>query len=271
MSKVQRVKSAARVLDIFELLRDEGRPLTLTEMSRRLQVPMSSLHSLVHTLASRGYLEKDEVTLSYQLGPAIIALARDKRERMDLIEAADTDLAELSQASGESVSLAVLEGQEVVIVNKKVSNQVVRVVNPVGTRLPAHATALGKCILANLKEQELIELYPSEELPTATSNAVTTRTELLEVVDQVRATRLAYDREESALGLFAVGSPIFDYSGDVVGAVSIAAPAARATVQNIRHWEEMILPCSARIGAKMGYRDSAERAPTCTSSVGVAD
>lgn len=256
MNESRGVKSAARVLDIFELLHREGCPLTLTEMKRKLGIPVSSLHSLVHTLTSRGYLERDEASLSYQLGPAIIALARYKQEEIDLIEVADPELAELSQASGESVSLAVLDDTDVVFIHKKVSSHVVRVVNPVGTRLPAHATALGKCILAGLDRQELIRLYPSEELPTATPNAVSARTELLHVLDTVRAARLAYDREESMLGVFAVGSPIFDHSGDIVGAASIAVPSARATPENVQHWQELITAGAARISAKLGYRES---------------
>lgn len=255
MNKLRGVKSAARVLDIFELLHKEGHPLTLTEMRRKLGVPASSLHSLVHTLASRDYLEKDETTLSYQLGPAIIALGRHKQEGIDLVEVADAELAELSQGSGESVSLAVLDGRDVVFIHKKVSSQVVRVVNPVGTRLPAHATALGKCLLAGLNEQELTRLYSSEGFSPATHNAVTTRTELLDVLDEARVVRLAYDREESTLGVFAVASPIFDYGGDVVGAVSIAAPTARATLENVRRWEQLIAAGAARISAKLGYRE----------------
>jgi len=244
------------VLDIFELLHKEGCPLTLTEMKRMLGIPASSLHSLVHTLASRDYLEKDEASLAYQLGPAIIALARHKQEGIDLIEVADAELAELSQASGESVSLAVLENTDVVFIHKKVSSHVVRVVNPVGTRLPAHATALGKCLLAGLGRQELTRLYPSQELPAATPNAVTTRTELLGVLDTVRAAGLAYDREESTLGVFAVASPILDHSGDIIGAASIAAPSARATPENVQRWQELITTGAARISAKLGYREN---------------
>lgn len=250
---VHSVKSAVRVLDILELLCHEGRALTLTEMSSKLGIPMSSLHSLARTLVAREYLKKDEVSLTYQLGSALVALARRKQEVLDLIEEADAELAELNRASGENVSLAVLENHDAVIVQKRVSDQVVRVVNP--SRLPAHTAALGKCLLAGLNAQELERLYPAEELPSVTSNAIASRTELRRVLDRVRVTGCAYDREESLPGLFAVSSPVFDCDGIIVAAVGIAAPAVRATPENVQCWEQMVVASAERISAKLGYRE----------------
>lgn len=250
----QVVKSAARVLDIFELLRDEGKPLTLTDMSRKLAIPLSSMHGLVQTLVSRHYLLRDDMSQTYQLGPALMTLAAHTQDGTDLIEAADFEMEELSRKAGESVSLAVLEEQEVVFIHKKVSGQIVRVVNPVGTQRPAHATALGKCLLAWMSDEQLFSIYPSEELAMATKSTLPSRTELIRELATVRAYGVAYDREESAMGVVAVGSPIRDHTGLPIAAVSIAAPTARATSSNIEAWERMIKSGAFRISILLGYR-----------------
>lgn len=259
--KLDPVKSAARVLDIFELLRDAGRPLTLTTISQELDIPKSSLHALMLTLTDRRYLEKDKVSQRYRLGPALITLAGHTQEVADLIDVAETDLDDLSQESGESISLAVLEGQEVVFVHKKASSHVVRVVHPVGTRLPAHATALGKCLLAFLSPEDFIGRYPTEQLPALTGNTITSRSELARVLQDIRTSRIAYDREESRLDVFAVASPVFDSYDRAVASVSIGVPVSRASHESVQRWENLVLTYAERVSARLGHREARSGPP----------
>jgi DNA-binding IclR family transcriptional regulator len=248
------VKSAARVLDIFELLRESVKPLTQTEISRKLMIPMSSLHAILRTLTSRRYLEEDRPSRTYRLGPALIGLVVQTQESVDLIGAANGIIEDLCNVTRESVSIGILENRMIIFIHKKVPNQVVQVVNPIGTRHPAHATALGKCILANMNEAELLGLYPLGDLPLSTVHTITKREVLLSTLRRVRAAGCAYDREESSLGVFAVGSPIFDGTGKAIAAVSVAAPSARATKENVRRWRGLVKSAAEKISAQLGYR-----------------
>lgn len=253
MTASPQVKSALRVLEIFELLRNGGGAFTQTRISRELKIPMSSLHAILRTLTTRQYLQEDRESRTYRLGPALLSLAFHTREAADLVETANGVMDELCNSTGESVSLGTLEGSVVVFVHKKVSSQIVQVVNPVGTRLSAHTTALGKCMLASLNDSELLVLYPSRELPAATSHSIAKRLELLATLKRVRAMHFATDREESSTGVYAVGSPIYDETGKAIAAVSVAAPVARATAESARRWRGLVIAAARQISARMGF------------------
>lgn len=247
------VKSAARVLDIFELLLREHKGLSLTEISERLQFPISSAHALVQTLIGRGYLLRDDHLL-IRLGPKLCQYARIFADGLDLISVADPIMEQVTRLCGQTLSLAVLEGREVVFIHKKIAQGTLHVVNPVGTRLPAHATGLGKAILALLSPRELDQLYPTDDtLEAPTPNTITDKATVIAVVDAVRKTGVAYDREESALGIFAVASAIQDHWGKPVAAASIVLPAAQADDALQRRWAALIHAAARVISYQLGY------------------
>jgi len=160
---------------------------------------------------------------------------------------------QVSQLSCQTVSLAILEGSEVVFIHKKVARGTLHVVNPVGTRLPAHATGLGKSILALLSPEELDRLYPSDHLKPVTPNTITDKTTLLSVLERVRQTGVAYDREESALGIFAVGSAIRDHRGKPIASISIVLPAAQADEALQHRWAVLVNAAAGVISYRLGY------------------
>jgi len=248
----QAVKSAARVLDIFELLLQEPRGFSLTEISKRLGVPGSSAHALVQTLARRGYLVRDD-ELVIRLGPKLCQYARAFADGLELVSIADPIMQQVSQLCGQTVSLAVPEGHEVVFIHKRIAGGTLHVFNPVGTRLPAHATGLGKSILALLPPEELDLLYPSPYLPPSTPNTITDKAELLLLLHRVRQEGVAYDREESNLGIFAVGSAIRDLRGRPIAAISIALPAAQANEALEPRWAALTKAAAAAISYHLGY------------------
>ncbi len=248
----QTVKSAARVLDIFELLLQERGGLSLTEISRRLGIPASSTYALIQTLIKRGYLVRSD-DLLVRLGPKLCQYAAIFADHLELIDVAEPIMERVSQLCGRTVSLAILEGTEVVFTHKKVARGTLHVVNPVGTRLPAHATGLGKSILALLSPEELDQLYPTDHLKPATPNTITDKTTLLSVLDRVRQTGVAYDREESALGIFAVASAIRDHRGKPAAAISIVLPAAQADHSLQPRWAALISAAAVVISYRLGY------------------
>lgn len=223
-STAHEVKSASRVLDVFELLARDPQGLSLKEISESLGIPVSSCHALLQTLQLKGYVLRDEEGLVYHLGAKLFGLVATHSENVDLIHLADPVMEQMTRLCNEAVSLAVLQGAEVVFIHKKTAGDVIRIVNPVGTHLPAHATGLGKAILATLSDSQLDALYPHDELPISTPHTLATKQALRACLAQVRETGVAYDREESRLGVQAVGSAIRDRVG-TVAALTIAVLA----------------------------------------------
>ena len=150
------VKSSARTLDVLELLARFPDGLTLTCISHHLRIPVSSLHNIMGTMTRRGYLLRDQTARSYRVGPKLGQLSAMARGQPDLISVADPFLHTLTHLTGESTSLSILEGDTIVFIHRHLSKELVQVgVNSIGTRVPAHATASGKVMLAHLPEEDI--------------------------------------------------------------------------------------------------------------------
>lgn len=251
---MREVKSARRVIDVFELLSRNPEGMSLKQISQSLRIPPSSCHGLLWTLINLGYIVKDDFALTYRLGTKLFELAGAHIESLDLIQIADPIMEHMSRTCNEAVSLAVLEGTDVVFIHKKTSGGVIRIVNPVGTHLPAHGTALGKVILAELPPDELDVLYPHDELVRWTPHTITSKQALKRCLAEARERGVAYDREESAIGIQAVGSVVRDHNGFPVAAISVAALAAHKRDEEYWHRLERVVKAGASIiSARLGY------------------
>lgn len=247
------VKSASRVVDVLELLASHKEGLSVTDVSGYLRIPPSSCHTLLQTLTRRGWLTREERNKRYRLGLKLFQLVGCMVDSLDIVEVAEPVMERVNQLCNQAVSLATLEGTEVVVIYKKTASGVIRIVNPVGTRLPAHATALGKVILAELSEEQVDYLYPDEELEAHTPFTITTKQELKQCLSQMEETGIAYDREESSMGIQAVGSVIKNYSGLPVAAISIAVLSADR--HDEKYWgqlEKLVRVAAAVISARLG-------------------
>jgi DNA-binding IclR family transcriptional regulator len=172
-----------------------------------------------------GYVAREGRTTRYRLTRKWFNLAM--LGEVDLIEEAAPWIEKIHQITGESVSLAVLDGDDVLFVHKKTGLGQLPVVNPTGTRLPSHATALGKCILAVWPEERLGEWLEGRMLSPRTPNTITSADELRASLRQVRSAGVATDVEESGLGIMAVAACILDGKGEPLGALCIAVPVHR--------------------------------------------
>lgn len=247
------VKSAARALDILELLVQFPGGLTLTGVGEHLDIPLSSLHNLMNTLLSRGYLTRDERASVYRLSSKLVQLAAAHHSQHDLVSVAEPVMDTVSKASEESTSLAVLQDNAVVFIHKRAANNFVQVVNPVGTRILAHATGLGKVLLANFDDGELDQLYPDEELPALTPATISRRSKLKEVLKRVREQGYAIDNAESSEGVWAVAAAIHSRSRTPIAALSVAAPLYRVTDEKRKEWCRLVREGADEISRMMGF------------------
>jgi DNA-binding IclR family transcriptional regulator len=216
------VQVIARAAEMLRRLAAEPHGLTLIELSARVGLPRSTAHRIVSALAQEGFV-RPAPSGKLRIGPALVGLA--VASRSDLRHEVGPYLERLSHELRETVDLAVLDGGEVLFIDQYTSRRTLRIVSEIGARFPLHATANGKALLAAVPPEELADLLP-RRLTASTENTVTDREALLRELDEIRATGIAYDREEYTIGIAAVGTAVRDAVG-ALAAVTVVAPAAR--------------------------------------------
>lgn len=221
---IDSVENAARTL---LMLRD--RPsIRAIDVASELGVARSTAHRMVTTLQRCGLLRRNETDKSYGAGYALVELGMAVIGAADVTTEVAPVLAQLAGETGETAHFLVRENDEVLFVSATEGSHVIRAASRVGTRLPAHITSAGRCLLAALPADEFEQLYPpGRPLRGGTDAAIRTRAQLAKDLESVAAQGYAVNVAESEPGLVAVSVPVRDARGAALGAVSISGPADR--------------------------------------------
>jgi DNA-binding IclR family transcriptional regulator len=220
------VKSADRVLAILEYLAKEGQA-SFGAIVRDLGLPLSSAHQLLQTILSRGFIELDQSTRLFRLGFRLWEVAQSYAMTDDVVSLAQPLMDELTAVTTETVQLARLEGLDNVYLAISESPHPIKLVSSVGKRLPAHATGLGKVLLAGLDDDELDRRLSGVTLARFTERTITDRKVLLGELKRVRSRGFGYDNEEYVIGCRCVAAPVRDAADRVVAAMSVSVPTPR--------------------------------------------
>lgn len=215
------IQSIKRASDILALFIDEKKPLGITDFSRKLGLPKTTIASIAATLLGIGYLEKDPFTGKYRLGPQIFQLGMKFATNTDLVTIARVWMERLCFQFMEPVNMGMLVGDKAMIVMRIEPENRYMVFPQAGSVIPFHTTCIGKTLLAymdNEKRESILTGYSFNQL---TPNTITTRKLFLKELDQVKNTGVAYDNQESIQGLAGIGGPIFNHTGTVVAAYAI--------------------------------------------------
>lgn len=218
------VRNAVRVLKQFS---SSQRDLGVTELAARLELGKSTVHRLLTTLAEERFIEQDHETGRYRLGIASFELGAAASSPTDLHQAVLMPMSVLRVKTGETVQTSVLDGRQVVYVERLESPNTLRLFLEVGTRNHAHCTGSGKCLLAYLDDRQVDHLLADWDLPAITPHTITDPRRLREALREVRAQGYAHNLHESEVGVVSVAAPIRDASKQVVAALSVAGPAQR--------------------------------------------
>jgi IclR family acetate operon transcriptional repressor len=223
------VGTLARGLDVLELFAVAQPELSQKEISDRLTLPMPTVHRLVAVLTERGWLDRDPVTRRLRLGLEIARLVPALEAGMRLPELARPHLLRLASEVQETVNVAVLQGADVVYLLSESADRLLTSRVAVGTRLPAHCTALGKCLLSQLPEDLARAALDDEPYERRTERTLTTWRELGADLAAVRETGVAVSEEEYEVGLVSIAVPVRWIEGPGSGAINVSLPAGRAT------------------------------------------
>lgn len=228
VARTAHVKSASRALDIIEGLASEPRGLAFTELARRQLIPKSSLHALLTVLTDRGYVEFDAEHRTYSLGIRTWEIGQAWSGQQSLVDLAMPIMDRAVREINETIQLAVLNGIENVYLAKVDCSHPVRLQSEVGKRLYAHATGLGKVLLASRSDDDLRARYAAQPFPDVASSPLRSFDQVLRVVGGVRARGFAVDDREYTSGLRCVAVPVYDSKHQVTAAMSVAIPLMRA-------------------------------------------
>lgn len=246
------IQSVDRAMLLLQELAELGGCAPLTALARQLGLSRSTVHGLLATLRYHGMVSQDDHG-NYVLGIKLFELGYQAVSRLDLRIAAGPILQQLVDEFMETVHLVVSDGLYVVYIDKRESPQSMQIVSRIGQRLPAYCTAVGKAILAFKPEDELERLLACSSLIPMTRNTITDREMLKMHLHLVRLQGYALDQEEIAEGLRCAGAPIFDYTNQVVGAVSISGPSVRMNDEKIAQAVQAVLLASREISRRLGH------------------
>ena len=255
-STLSSVRNAARLLKEFG--RGE-REMGVTELSRRLGIGKSTAHRLLNTLAEERLLEQDPETGLYRLGLTMHELGANVQASLDIHSAASPVMEKLRNITQETIQIAVLDGREVVYVERRESPQTIRLFGRVGHRNDAHCTSTGKVLLAYLPPAELAAILQGWKLPKQTPYTVSDHIKLKKQLEQVRRQGYAENVNESEVGLASIAAPIRDFRGNVVAALSVAGPIQRLDGASLRRFNRHVVEAAAAISRRLGWRDSSRQ------------
>jgi DNA-binding IclR family transcriptional regulator len=222
------VKSAVRTVELLEFLAARhDQPARIREVSAALDMPRSSAHALLRTLIAQGWVRCDESGTLYSIGIRALLVGTSYLDTDPYLPSITPFLDELRGVWDETFHLARLDGYDVVYLATRESRQYQRTTNRVGRRLPAHATALGKALLAERVGVERAAHIPAE-LTALTERTMTDRAALEEALETVRIRGYAADDEENTIGVRCFAVPL-RYSRPAQDAISVSVPVARLT------------------------------------------
>lgn len=229
------------------------RGLSLAELSTRIGYHKTTVYRLLATLQQNGFVQQDADTDRYRLGLRLLELSTTLLENLELRYEASPLLHELMMKTGETVHLGVLDGAEVVYIEKVESLNPVRMFSRIGRRMPCYCTGLGKAVLAYLPEERVEEALAHGML-RRTANTITSPEEMKRELARVRELGYAIDNVENEEGIACVAAPIFDHLGRPIAGLSIAGPSMRVGPERFEELGALVKKTAMDISRRMGYR-----------------
>ncbi|WP_228281824.1 IclR family transcriptional regulator [Rubrobacter marinus] len=250
------VQSVDRAITVLEFLANRGWS-RVTEVANELNIHKSTAYRLLTTLRDRGMVEQSAVTEKYRLGFGLVLLASAVTADLDVVRCARPICERLSEQTRETVTVAMLEGDDAVIIHQTISRSSALSADWTGVHTPLHATASGKLFLVHMPEDQRRRIL-RRPLERFTEHTVVDPANLEDKLREVLRDDYAFTVEELEIGLSAAGAPIRDANGSVVAAVSVSGPSFRLPVESA---EEVVAPvreAAAEISQCLGFRSRGE-------------
>ena len=225
--------------------------MRVSEIADALDLPRSATYELVNTLAAHQAVLQSDGEVG--LGPQMLVLGGAYEKGLDFGQIASLAANDVMREAGETAQVGILDDRSVLYIAKADSNHLVRLVSTVGARLPAHCTALGKVLLANLPEAEFAARMAGVTLEAMTDQSLTDVAELAQELAEVRRQGFATEECESNTDVACVAAPVWDASRRNIAAISISVPIARVSTERMAVLSEVVVAGAARMSAQLGF------------------
>lgn len=253
------VQSLARGLAVIRAFDAEHPELTLSEVARRAGITRAATGRFLRTLEQLGYVRPSTgsgtgsgVGKSFALTPRVLELGFSYLSALSIPEVVQPHLERLSREVDESVSAAVLDGDDIVYIARVPTRRIMSVRITIGTRFPAFATSMGRVLLAGMPDAALDGVLAASALPSLTERTLTDPSALRAELERVRAQGWAFVDGELEPGLRSVAVPLHDRRGDVVAAVNVSTSATRDTVEHVvEHYLPPLVRTAEAIDAEL--------------------
>lgn len=250
------VQSIERAFALLEAIARSDEPLGLAELSRSTGLHTSTAFHLIRTLVVLGYV-RQEASRRYCIGPRLFMQAAGAFNETTLVNFATPHLRRLADESGETAHLAVRVDSGIAVIAKGEATSSVRTSDRLGTIRPAHCTAIGKVLLANLPSAELDGVLSGLDLRACTPATITDRDALRRELRQVAANGVALDDAEFNVELRCLAAPVRNFTGRVVAAVGISGPVWRVTPDEVPRLSAIVSAAARALSADLGARGEA--------------
>ncbi len=249
------VRVLERAFDILAYLSQAREAKGPTEIASAVGLSKSTVHRLLSSLCSCGYVEKVKEGGSYRIGVKLVDLVSCHINNLELQTEARPYLAALQSELKLVVHLGILDGHEVVYVEKMDISPNLRLYNQIGLRVPAQCSSLGKCLLSRFSGEELAYVMSDCVFTAYTPNSITSLQDLKMHMREVRRQGWAIDYEEYTPGQRCIGAPIYDYRGEIIAAISASGSASALTDDRIQDVVTRVTETAAVISRRLCYHD----------------
>jgi DNA-binding IclR family transcriptional regulator len=249
-----RIQVLDRTLRILDALAETETNLGLADLARRLALHKATAHRLLRVLELRGLVRRDPLSGKYKLGVKLFELGNRAIEQVDLRDSAEPFLRNLVKETRETAHISIPDGSHMVSIAKVEAPWAMRSPSTLGRRTPVHCSSSGKVVLAFLPQDALKELIRQLRLIAFTQNTLTTRASLLAEIQHIRERGFAIDNEEGEVGLRCIGAPLFNHTGRVCAAISVAGPAFRLTDQRLPGIGRIVADAARALSKALGYQ-----------------
>lgn len=248
------VQSLGRAFAILEEVARHREGIGLADLSKLVGLHNSTTFHLAKTMVSLGYIRQEKESKRYRVGRPLFALAASALDEIEMVNVATPVLEDLSRETGESSHFAVRMGDAVVVIARTSGPGAFQLTDRVGVVRPAHCTALGKVILAALRPDQLERFLDRVDMKPSTEKSITSVTELMREIAEVRKTGVAFDDGEFNLEVRCAAVPVKDFTGQVVGALGISGPIWRMSNQALKDRAKILQAAAERLAASFGAR-----------------
>jgi DNA-binding IclR family transcriptional regulator len=254
--KTYRVQAVERAFDIMDCFDFQNRDLTLSEIARAAGLNKTTTSRLTSNLVARGYLKFDPVSQRYSLGIRLFELGGVVFSSFSLRKSASRHMTALQQETGSTVLLGVLIDNQLVYVDRREGNEMVRIVSDIGWRRPPHFGMLGMVLMAALPPEQITDLLSQWPLEPFTSVTITDPQAFRLRLAEISRDGYVVERGEAWEGIIGVAAPIRDHSQRVIAAIGVGLLAARHEESSLARTVAAVRSAANAISADLGYTDA---------------